>query len=145
MKFAQYTNSSVAATAANLARPIGILTQKCMFDGCSYATITSGTSGANTISINEAGKYRITYVASLAASAAGNVAVSLNVNGNTAMTYSDTSAAIDDFVTVVIDYVIRVSDNCSSISNNLPANIQFVLGAVGVNSGISNLIIEKIG
>ena len=143
MKFVQYTNKSIGAVAASANMPLGIVTQKAMCDGCAKPTFSGTTTNIDVVNLNETGKYRITYSASVQAAAAGNAAFSLIVNGSTVDSTAVTTTE-NGYADIVLDYVVRVCNSCTSTTTNFPATIQVRLGTVALASGNSNLIIKKI-
>lgn len=143
MKFIQYTNSSIGAVAASTTMPLGIVTQKAMCAGCDKPTFNGTTSNIDVVNLNEAGKYRITYSASVQAAAAGNAVFSLIVN-NVVVDSTTVTTTASGYSDVSLDYVVRVCNNCSSLTTNFPATVQIKLDTVALTGGNSNLIIKKI-
>lgn len=140
-KVLQMTNNVVGAVNTNAFMPYGVITRRIQ-NTCSTPTFTTSTAGIDTIYINEAGNYNITYSASITAPAAGTVSVALIVNG--IQVYSVGAAAdAGSTVNLTLPYQIRVCPN-GNTSTNIPASVQIKLVGVAIASGVSNILIEKI-
>lgn len=140
----QLTNPTVGAVATDTLLPLGTTTRKISCGGCNQPTFTVTTSGANTVNLNDAGTYKITYTASLVAGAAGLVTVNLVQNGTVVYTASETATAAGDTVNISLVYVVRALPNFASLLTNLPSTIQFTNTGVALTGGTSNLLIEKV-
>jgi hypothetical protein len=146
-KLIQLTNSNILGVAANAYVPLGTITRRVNAAACDVPVFNIGTSDADVLYINEPGYYKITYTASLAASAAGVMGVSIVNNGATVVTASETAAAADDIVNVTAVYVVRVCPNCCGAPFNLPAAIKIQMGAVATSdttASSANLLVERI-
>lgn len=142
-KIMQLTNSSVGSVPVNTYMPLGIITRrinpKCQNDN---RTFTVSSTGTNIVTINECGYYKILYSASVVASAAGIVTLSLQLNSSTVYTVSATAAA-GDTVNLTLPFEIRVLPNCQAVINNIPVSIQVLLSGVALTGGNTNLIVER--
>lgn len=144
MKVLQLTNSNVPAVAANGLMPLGVTTLRypCENYSCQQVfTITSSTS--DTLAVNKGGTYRLDYNASLMATAAGTVTLSVLVNGVSKYTINATASAASDIVNITIPLDLYLPCNCNAAPNNIPANIQIQSTGVALTGGTSNLIITR--
>lgn len=147
-KVLQLTNTTAApfgvvATGGALV-PLGVVTRK-VGCGCSNEpTFTLSTTGTNTVTINKSGFYRVTYTASVVATAAGLVTLNLVQNGVIVATASETVAAAGDTVNLTIVYMVRVLPNCGSVTSNVPSTLQISNTGGALTSGTSNLLIEQV-
>ena len=142
----QLTNAAVGAVDTNGFMPFGIITRRisCGANCGTESTFTVSTTGANIIYLNEAGYYKITYSATLAAGAAGAVTSALIANGVSVSSASETTAAVGNNVNLTIVFMVRVLPNCDSVPNNAPISIQVQNTGVAVTGGNSNLLIERV-
>lgn len=144
MKVLQLANSNVPAVAANGLMPLGVTTLRypCENYSCQQVfTITSSTS--DTLAVNKGGTYRLDYNASLMATAAGTVTLSVLVNGVSKYTINATASAASDIVNITIPLDLYLPCNCNAAPNNIPANIQIQSTGVALTGGTSNLIITR--
>lgn len=140
----QLTNTSVGSVPVDTYMPLGIITRR-VNPMCQYSddrTFTVSSTGTNIVTINDCGYYKVLYSASVVASAAGIVTLSLQLNSSTVYTVSATAAA-GDTVNLTLPFEIRVLPNCKSIINNIPVNIQVLLSGVALTNGNTNLIVER--
>lgn len=140
----QLTNTAIGAVATGEAMPLGAVTHQINCNSCCKSDISTSNSGANTITLREAGYYKVTYNASVSAGAAGVVTLSLVQNGATAAplyTGSETATAVGDFVNITIPYIVRVP---YMPCGNTAISLQFLNTGVALTGGTSNAIIEKI-
>lgn len=143
-QFKQITNSAIGAVAANEAMPLGTTTHQALCGGCNDVAITTANSGGNTITLNDAGYYKITYNASVVASAAGVVTFNLvrsNAVTTPEYTVSQTATAAGDTENLTLVYIVRV---LPQFFTSAPVSYQIVNAGVALTSGTSNTIIEKI-
>jgi hypothetical protein len=139
----QLSNNTIGAIAVNGNMPLGIVTVVHPFDTSNcYPTYTVTSSTSDTLVINKAGVYSFIYNASVIATEAGEVTLSLIVNNVVKYTVSATATAAGT-VNLTIPYEIYVPCNCASSPNNVPASIQIQSTGVAITSGTSNLIISK--
>jgi hypothetical protein len=142
-KLIQLTNSNIGAIAVNANMPLGITTviyPDCC--GCGFQTYSVGSSTSDTLVVNRAGTYRFIYNASLVATDAGDLVLTLKVNGVTK--YVVTAVAVaGGAVNITIPFEIYLPCNCNSNPANLPAYVQVENTGVAITSGTSNLIISK--
>lgn len=136
----QLTNTSIGAVEADVLLPLGTTTRRGGTKGEPIFSIS--TSGTDTVSLNKTGYYKISYVGSLVAGAAGVVSVALLSNGTPIYTISETAAAAGDTVNISLEYMVRVLPNCASVLN-APLNIQLENTGVALTGGTSNTLIEK--
>ena len=140
----QLTNTSIGAVAEDTYMPLGVITRR-INGKCAdniKRTFSTASNGIDVVTINECGYYKITYSANVVAEAAGIVTLSLQVNSSTVYTVSATVAA-GDTVNLTLPFEIRLLPNCQGVINNLPANIQILLGGVALTDGNTNLIVER--
>lgn len=122
--------------------PLGAVTRRYACGTCNCPTFVAGTTGNNTVTLNDAGYYKITYTGNAVAGAAGLVTFNLLFNGATVYTASETAGA-GDTVNLDFSFIVRVLPNCASIQN-APATIQLLSTGAALTGGTGNLIIEKI-
>lgn len=142
-QFIQLTDTTVGAVATGALLPLGNVTRRFSNGSCCAMTFEVSTSGSDTITINESGYYKVSYVGSLTPAAAGELTLTLTANGVAVTSVTDTVAAADDTTNITFDYIVRVFPNCSSI-NNMPVILQVVNSGVALTGGSSNIIVEKI-
>jgi hypothetical protein len=146
-KLIQLTNNTIGSIPANAFLPVGLVTRRINAPISSNVTFQIASSTSDTVYLNEPGSYKITYVGSFAAGAAGDFSISLIANGTEVFTSQETVAAADDYVNITIDYVVRVCPNCCSVPATCPTSIQFQVGNVETSATVfsnANMIIEKI-
>ena len=147
-KMIQLTNppaTPFGAVAINGLIPLGTVTHRLNCNACNQPTFTVTTSGANTVSINDAGYYRISFSASVVATAAGIVTLNLVQNGVVVYSVSETATAAGDTVNLSFVYVVRALPNFGAVLPNLPLNLQIVnAGTTALTSGTSNLLLGKV-
>lgn len=140
----QLTNTSIADVAVNQYIPLGTVTRRinAPYNCCNTFVVTSSTN--DTVVINDAGFYKVTYSLNATAAAAGEATVALVTNGSSV--YSVTQAVVDETnaVNVTLIYTIRVCPNCASTPDNIPVNIQIQNTGIALTGESSNLIIEKL-
>lgn len=142
-KILQLTNSAIGAVAADVNLPLGVTTAIYPFDTnncCPTYSITSSTS--DTLSVNKSGTYRVIYSLSGIAGDAGDVVVTMKVNGVAKYAVSATATA-DGTVNLTLPYELYVPCNCAAAPINVPAAIQFENSGVALTGGTSNLIVSK--
>jgi hypothetical protein len=142
-KILQLTNSAIGAVAADVNLPLGVTTAIYPFDTnncCPTYSITSSTS--DTLSVNKSGTYKVVYSLSGIAGAAGDVVVTMKVNGVAKYAVSATATA-DGTVNLTLPYELYVPCNCAAAPINVPAAIQFENSGVALTGGTSNLIVSK--
>jgi hypothetical protein len=142
-KILQLTNSAIGAVAADVNLPLGVTTAIYPFDTnncCPTYSITSSTS--DTLSVNKSGTYKIVYSLSGIAGAAGDVVVTMKVNGVAKYAVSATATA-DGTVNLTLPYELYVPCNCAAAPINVPAAIQFENSGIALTGGTSNLIVSK--
>jgi hypothetical protein len=139
----QLTNTNIGAITTNSNIPLGVITVVHPFDvdNC-FPTYTVTSSTSDTLVINKPGTYNFIYNASVLAADAGNVILSIVVNGVTKYSVTETLTAAGT-VSLTIPYEIYVPCNCASAPNNVPTYIQVQSTGVALTSGTSNLIVSK--
>lgn len=143
-KIIQLTNSSVGSVPVDSYMPFGIITRR-INPNCSNInnrTFKVSSTGTDVVTINECGYYKILYSASVVASEAGIVTLSLQLNSSTVYTVSAT-AAEGDTVNLTLPFEIRVLPNCQAVINNIPVDIKVLLSGVALTGGNTNLIVER--
>lgn len=140
----QLTNTAIQDVAVDAYIPLGKVTRRinAPLNCCNTFTVTSATS--DTVVINDAGFYKITYSLTASAAAAGNVTVALIANN--ASVYSVTQNLVDETgsVNLTLVYTIRVCPNCASNPDNVPVNVQIQNTGIALTGTSANLIIEKV-
>ena len=140
----QLTNTNIGDVAVDAFMPLGKVSRRinAPFNCCNTFVVTSST--ADSVVINDAGFYKITYSLTATAAAAGEVTISLVTNGSAI--YSVSQAIVDETnaVNTTIVYTIRVCPNCSSAPDNVPVTIQLQNTGIALTGSQSNLIIEKV-
>jgi hypothetical protein len=140
----QLTNTAIQDVAVDAYIPLGKVTRRinAPYSCCNTFLVTQ--SDANTVVINDAGFYKITYSLTASAAAAGNVTVDLVVN-NTSV-YSVTQNLVDETgsVNLTLVYTVRVCPNCSSAPDNVPVTVQLQNTGIALTGTSANLIIEKV-
>ena len=139
----QLTNAAIPAVAENALIPLGNITRRVCPRTSNCPTFEVMTSLADTVSITEAGYYRVAYNISAVAGAAGAVSVALLLGGNTVYTGTATATAAGDTVTITIPFMIRTFENCASMPVNLPVSVQLKNTGAALTSGYADLLIEK--
>ena len=143
MKVLQLTNTNIPAVVVDANMPLGITTVKYPLESCGCNELfTIASSNADTVMVNRGGIYRVDYSASVVATDAGIVTLSIIVNGTSRYTVSATSTAAGT-VNLTLPIEIYLPCNCPSTPNNIPAYIQIKNTGVALTSGTSNLIITK--
>ena len=142
-KILQLTNSAIGAVAADVNLPLGVITAIYPFDtnNC-YPTYTITSSTSDTLSVNKSGTYKVVYSLSGIAGAAGDVVVTMKVNGVAKYAVSATATA-NGTVNLTLPYELYVPCNCAAAPINVPAAIQFENSGVALTGGTSNLIVSK--
>ena len=143
-KVLQLTNKNIGAVSVDDLMPLGNITRKISYGNSNCGTFQVSTTGADTVTLNEPGNYRITYSGSLTASAAGEVIISLISNSTNVYSVTATAAAADDVVNLTLPYEVRVCPNSCSNPNNCPMTIQFELTGIDITAGTSNVLIERV-
>lgn len=141
-KLIQLTNNNIGTVATNVNMPLGITTVICPNTCECGNTYTITSSASDTIQINKPGIYKVIYNASLVATDAGEVVLSLIVNGLEKYTVTATATAAG-IVNVTIPYEIYLPCNCNSNPINIPAYMQIKNTGVALTSGVSNIIISR--
>lgn len=140
----QLTNDNIGAVVANALMPLGDITRRIQENSCGCATFNIASSADDTVYLNEIGNYNIVYSASLIASEAGEIAVTLIANGETIYEVGVTASAVGDVVNLTSPTQVRVCPNCSGIPNRCPLKVQLRLSGVAISGGRANLLIERV-
>lgn len=151
-KLIQLTNPpatpfGVVATGALV--PLGTETAKVNCGCANQPNLTVSTSGANTVNINsncscKVGTYKVTYNASVVATAAGLVTLNLLQNGVVVATASETAAAAGDTVNLSLTYILRNFVTYVNGFNTGTTTLQISNAGGALTSGTSNLIVEQV-
>lgn len=142
-QFIQLTDNSVGAVETDALLPLGNVTRRYSNGSCRNETFIVSTSGSDTVTITESGFYKISYTGSLVPSAAGEIELTLTLNGIDTFVASDTVSGAGDITNISLEYMVRVFPNCCAI-NNMPVIVQIENTGVALTGGTSNLIIEKV-
>jgi hypothetical protein len=124
--------------------PLGQVTRRINAPLNCCNTFILSTNDTNTVTLTEAGFYKVTYSLTAEAAAEGILTIGLVSNGTTVYTVSEAIAAADSPVNVTLPYTIRVSPNCASSPANAPISIQIQNTGIALTGSSSNLIIEKL-
>ena len=146
-KFIQISNpvtTPFGAVATGALVPLGTVTARQMCGGCNQPTFTVSTSGANTVNLNQFGTYKVTYDASVVATAAGIVTLNLVENGVVIATASETAAAAGDTVNLSLSYILRAFPTYVNGFSTSTTTLQITNTGGALTSGTSNLIVEQI-
>lgn len=135
--------NTYGAVAVGELLPLGTVTRKFVAGQCSQPTFVAGTTGNNTVTITDAGEYKITYTGTPIAGGAGDVTLNLLLNGATVLTTSQAAAAAGP-LNIAFTFIVRVFGNNASNTFNAPATIQILSTGIALTGGTGNLIVEKI-
>jgi hypothetical protein len=137
----QLTNTAIGDVAVDAYMPLGRVTRRinAPYNCCNTFVVT--TSDANTVTLNDAGFYKVTYSLSATAAAAGAVTIALIVNGTSVYTVTQTVVDETTAVNLTLPYTLRVSANNAA---EIPTAIQLQNTGIALTGSTSNLIIEKI-
>lgn len=141
----QLVNSSVGAVAINGYVPFGKVVHSLYNKNSCDATFTVGTTGANIITLNEAGKYNITFGGSFVAAAAGVISVSLILDGVPVYTASATATAGGTVNITLPTQQALVLQNCKCNVTNNPVDVQIqISGVTAITGGVCSLLVERV-
>ena len=138
----QLTNNNVPEVAENINMPLGTITRRVTCNKFEPTFVVT-TSNVDTVTINEEGYYKITYNAALIATAAGDVEMTLVINGTNTYSVSETATAAG-IVNIDLDFVTRVFRRSDDIATNNPMSIQIKSTGVALTGGTSNFIVERV-
>lgn len=138
----QLTNNNVPEVAENINMPLGTITRRVTCNKFEPTFVVS-TSNVDTVTINEEGYYKITYNAALIATAAGDVEMTLVINGTNTYSVSETATAAG-IVNINLDFITRVFRRSDDIATNNPMSIQIKSTGVALTGGTSNFIVERV-
>lgn len=141
-KMIQLTNKKIGVVPVGAYIPLGVITRRIDCDDNTSA-FTVSSSGADTITINTAGYYKITYSITEVATNDGLNTVTLVVNGTDALQVGETVATAGDAIDLTIPYVVRVFKRCDNVATNNPMTIQ-LRADDAITSATANIIVEKI-
>jgi hypothetical protein len=141
-KMIQLTNKKIGVVPVGAYIPLGAITRRIDCDDNTSA-FTVSSSGADTITINTAGYYEITYSITEVATNDGLNTVTLVVNGVDALQVGETVATAGDTIDLTIPYVVRVFKRCDNVATNNPMTIQF-RSDTAITSATSNVIVKKV-
>lgn len=141
--FIQFTNNNIGAVASGSYLPLGTISRKvdCTTEKSTYEATNTG---ATLITINEPGFYRYSAVLSLNLAGAGApFVVTLVANGVDVFSERVTTSAAG-YVTIPIDYMLRVFKNCPSTPTNLPLNVGLRIEGAAITTGTSNIQVKRV-
>lgn len=138
----QLTNNNIPEVATTTNMPLGSITRRVTCNKFEPTFVVS-TSNVDTVTINEEGYYKITYNAALIATDAGDVEMTLVINGTNTYSVSETATAAG-IVNVDLDFVTRVFRRSDDIATNNPMSIQIKSTGVALTGGTSNFIVERV-
>lgn len=139
-KVLQVTNNAIPTVAVGANMPLGLVNVNCPRP-CTEEVFNVTTSASDVVIINKSGYYRVNYNASLLAAAAGDLTLSLKLNGVVVNTLTVTTVAGATSAVAFTKY-IYIPCNCQLNPNSVPARLEITLGGVQVTSGTSNTIVE---
>lgn len=141
-KIIQLTNSNIGVVAIGSRIPFGVIDIRCPRSAQSVDTFTVTTSGADTLTINKGGLYKFIYNASIVATAAGVLTLTL-YNGSTAIgSISQTVSGAGDTENLNFVKEIYLPSNCQANPYAVPANFSIVVTGSAITTGTSTLIVE---
>ena len=137
----QLTNTAIGDVAVDTNIPLGTVTRRINAPVSCCNTFVVSSSGVDTVTINNAGFYKITYSLTATAAAAGVVTIALVTNNNTIYSVSQTIVDETTGVNLTLPYTVRV---CPNSNDTLPVNVQIKNTGIALTGSTANLIIEKI-
>lgn len=140
-KMVQLTNKNIGEVAINALIPFGTITRRVDCQN-NIAAFTTTSSNTDTVTINEAGYYKVDYSISAVVPVAGITTITLVVNGVDVYTVGATATA-GGTLNLTLPYIVRVFKRCDSIATNNPMTIQ-VKSSVALTSAVANIIVEKV-
>lgn len=153
-KLIQLTNpvaTPFGAVATGALVPLGTITAQVNCGCNNQPNLSVTTSGANTVNITNptncqcrVGTYKVTYNASVVATAAGLVTLNLIQNGVVVATASETAAAAGDTVNLSLTYILRNFVNYVNGFNTGTTTLQISNTGGALTSGTSNFIVEQV-
>lgn len=135
-------NDSLGAVAVNGLMPLGRVTRRIATCTGSGVPFQVTNSGADTVQLTSKGFYNVLYSASVNVGAAGNVTLSLLVNGQNVHSVTATAAGAGS-VNLTLSKCVKVCDNCASMSQNCPLDIQVQLSGTAITGGSANIRIDS--
>lgn len=151
-KLIQLTNppaTPFGAVATGALVPLGTTTAKVNCGCDNQPNLSVSTTGANTVNINSncacrVGTYKVTYNASVVATAAGLVTLNLLQNGVVVATASETASAAGNTVNLSLTYILRNFATYINGFNTGNTTLQISNAGGALTSGTSNLIVEQV-
>ena len=144
MRVLQLTDVNIGAVSVNALMPLGTVTRKYCCGTAGRNTFAVSTSGANTITLNDSGYYKVDYTASVTTGTTGTLALNLLVNGSTVVTAAETITTAGT-KSVALSYVVRVLPCSCAVATPVTIQVQNASTSVALTGGTSNIIVEKIG
>lgn len=140
-KMIQMTNLIVGQVAENTTIPLGTVTRGI---DCKQNNATFGVASStnDTVVLNDAGYYKVTYSISAVAENTGINGISLLVNGTALYFVEGSVATAGDTINLTLPYYVKVLPKCVAQTNN-PVSIQ-VRAESAITSASAVLIIEKM-
>ena len=137
----QLTNTAIGDVAADAYVPLGRVTARinAPYNCCNTFAVSSST--ADTVVINTAGFYKITYSLTATAADAGDITIALVVDGAPVYSVTQSYVAASTGANLTVVYTIRVASNGGAESN--PVSVQLQNTGIALTGATSNLIIEK--
>ena len=140
----QLTNNTLGSVAINAYMPLGKVTRRINTPYNYSNTFVVTSSTADSVVINDAGFYKITYSLTASVAAEGEVTIALVTNGDTIYTVSQYVADATGPVSLTLPYTIRVAPNSCGAPANIPVSVQLQNTGIALTGETTNLIIEKI-
>lgn len=141
-KMIQITNNAIGAVAANANIPLGTITRRIDCNKCN-TTFSVASSTSDTVVLNEAGYYKVTYSITAIATDTGLSSISLIANGASVYTVGETVSAAGDAINLTLPFYVRVFDQNNNIATNNPLSLQ-VRSSSALTSATANMIVEKL-
>lgn len=140
----QLTNENITSVAVDQFIPLGKVTRRinAPYNCCNTFVVTSSTN--DTVIINDAGFYKVTYSLTATAAAAGEVTLALVTDGTTVHSVSQAIVDEANAVNLTLIYTIRVCPNCTATPDSIPVMLQIQNTGIALTGESANLVIEKI-
>lgn len=135
-------NDNIGAVSVNGLMPLGRVTRRIATCTGSGVPFQVTNSGADTVQLTSKGFYNVLYNATVAIGAAGSATLSLLVNGQSVYSVTETATAAGS-INLTLAKCVKVCDNCASMSQNCPLDIQIQLTGAAITGGSATLRIDS--
>lgn len=140
----QLTNQAVGTVAVDAFIPYGTVTRRINAPVNTCNTFTLAESNPDTITLNSAGFYKVTYSLTAEAAEVGNVTVTLVVNGVDVYTVSQYVSDVTGLASITLPYTIRACTTSTIPQQVLPVTVQIKNAGVALTGSTSSIIVEKL-